>query len=1353
MNTATTTERRHRGRRYTVLLLLGLLLNAGFLPAQNITRPNIEGPAGLQANSYTGSLFYQRTDLLVPGRGLSLNCMFTYNSSERARDEGYGFGWTFGYNIFYTLTDTTVTIHQADARQDIYKKDGSTFKSPAGIFDKLTSHAAGKFKLRTKDGTEYFFGDATHKKLTGIVDRNGNTVTLTYDNGTLSTIADASGRTLQLIWEKKRLVQLKADFSGSVRNIHYTYDTTGLLKSVKDPLNNSVFYTYARGRLMDTYADLNGNVHHILYNSNNAVSKFVSCDAEKSISYNAAELKTYVTNYNNDLTAVTIYAFDKRGRLIARSGNCCGYNTTYSYDEHDNINQFTDANGHTTTYTYDGNGNILSETDPLNQTTLYTYESAFNKITSATDKQGNTTTYQYDTKGNLLQEQQPVNTNIQYVYDANGMVKEITNPRGHKTIFAYDAYGSLTTITYANNETIILTSDIWGNRLTRKDGRGNTTTWAYDARNRLTTTTDALGHTKKITRDPAGNILTYADGNNNKATYIYNAAGQPLSITDANNQVIIHRYDGVGNLSTLTDRNGNSTTYTYDKQNRRLSSTNALGEPTYYQYDANGNRTVVSLPNGNVINFKYDVLDRLVEVTDNLGTLGKYQYDANDNIIMETDAKGNAITYAYDALGRPLTKTDALGNTWAFTYDEGGNKLTEKDRNGHVIAYSYDVRHRMLDKVDAEGFRTEYTYDATGNMTSIKDEQGKVTQYSYDLLNRVLTEQTSDNKIWAYTYDAAGNLQSRKDAKGQLTTYAYDKLNRPIAWMYPGGIDSLAYDAEGNLLRAKNLSAVVTFSYDKVNRVLQESLNGKITGYQYNVAAGIKKITYPGGRVIERVMDKRDQLTGITGEGRLLAALEYNSTGDHVGKKYGNGIVDTRTYDVNGEVLTVQNSNAGLSGMVYQHDAEGYPVRINHANSVVEEYNYDKKNQLTSYKKGSVQHTWQYNGAGNRTAAMENGASVQYVSNNAHAYTSITHAGTASNYAYDDNGNKLSDGARQFTYDIENRLTAINAGINIHYAYDALGRRVSKQVNDKFTHYYYDGFQVIEERGTVDTVIASYVWGENIDDILSMRRNGRSYYYHTNALGSVTALTDSIGTVVERYEYDPFGKVRFYDKDYNLLPGSQVANTYTFTGREWEPELQAYYYRARHYDAGEGHFLQQDPLGFAGSDYNLYAYVKNQPTSFIDPFGLTETKKCPPKKKNWYEYVKDLILKKGPVSVDPVKKEIKYSAGPLSVGAGGNREDGLKVEVAAEATVKHPNGNEIGAEVAAGITVKPDDEDMSWAKVHVSAKIGATVGPENVRAGNGVSVSKERKLYSPYRQAYHKDFDRARKLREAEIVD
>jgi len=102
------------------------------------------------------------------------------------------------------------------------------------------------------------------------------------------------------------------------------------------------------------------------------------------------------------------------------------------------------------------------------------------------------------------------------------------------------------------------------------------------------------------------------------------------------------------------------------------------------------------------------------------------------------------------------------------------------------------------------------------------------------------------------------------------------------------------------------------------------------------------------------------------------------------------------------------------------------------------------------------------------------------------------------------------------------------------------------------------------------------------------------YYYHFDGLGSVIALSNVNGEIVERYSYDVFGEPN---------RTTDVNNPYLFTGRRYDNESGLYYYRARYYSADIGRFLQPDPI----PALNLYAYCGNNPINLIDPSGLLVT--------------------------------------------------------------------------------------------------------------------------------------------------
>ncbi len=116
-------------------------------------------------------------------------------------------------------------------------------------------------------------------------------------------------------------------------------------------------------------------------------------------------------------------------------------------------------------------------------------------------------------------------------------------------------------------------------------------------------------------------------------------------------------------------------------------------------------------------------------------------------------------------------------------------------------------------------------------------------------------------------------------------------------------------------------------------------------------------------------------------------------------------------------------------------------------------------------------------------------------------------------------------------------------------------------------------------------------------------------------LGSVSAITDHTGAVLQRLAYDPFGKRRntngSYDEfgtivmDWSTQPGLTDRG---FTGHEHLDDIGLVHMNGRIFNPTLATFMQADPfVQDPGNlqNYNRYAYCFNNPLGCTDPSGTS----------------------------------------------------------------------------------------------------------------------------------------------------
>jgi RHS repeat-associated protein len=194
-----------------------------------------------------------------------------------------------------------------------------------------------------------------------------------------------------------------------------------------------------------------------------------------------------------------------------------------------------------------------------------------------------------------------------------------------------------------------------------------------------------------------------------------------------------------------------------------------------------------------------------------------------------------------------------------------------------------------------------------------------------------------------------------------------------------------------------------------------------------------------------------------------------------------------------------------------------------------------------------------------------------------------------------------------YTYDEENRLTGA-AGYT--YTYDGDGNRVRKSNGNMAadgTLYWNMTPGVVAESDLAGTTKSEYIFfdGERVARRDGATGAGGVFYYFSDHLKTASVITDSAGVIKAESDYYPWGgELQFVNND---------SNDYKFTGKKRDLETGLDYFGARYYSNGLGRWVSADwsttpvPVPYAvlgdPQSLNLYTYVRNTPTTTMDPDG------------------------------------------------------------------------------------------------------------------------------------------------------
>lgn len=748
----------------------------------------------------------------------------------------------------------------------------------------------------------------------------------------------------------------------------------------------------------------------------------------------------------------------------------------------------------------------------------------------------------------------------------------------------------------------------------------------------------------------------------------------PVSLTNALGQMVKTVFNPSSLPVSQTDANGLTTTWQYDGFDRKMQEQRPDGTITRWQYLLCGSpapcvgyaKYVVLTnqfaadgvtANGPWVKTYFDRLDRSIRVeTDGFNgvTTVDTEYDAHGRVarVSRPYYANAAIKWSvnsYDALGRVVAALSPDGSTVAKSYNGPSTTVT------NALQQTQTTLVNSLGKVvrvtDTQNNSLSYTYDAGGNLAKTTDSKGNTVLMAYDLLGRKTSMTDPDLGTLSYSYNALNQLRQQTDAKSNVTTMTYDLLGRMLNRGEADLVSTWTYDScvmgKGRLCRATADNGYsIDYGFDAMGRSNQNiskvdvNYTSKVT---YDASSRVATTVYPTGLTLKHIYTPNGYLKEIRNNvtGSLYwQANAMDAEGHLLQQTYGNAIVTQQIFDV--ATGRTKNIYAGAGNAVqnlsFTFDPRGNMLTRNDANqNLAETFLYDTLNRLTSNTvnssgAGLVAQTYTYDSIGNITNRSDvGGYTYGAVNLRPHAVAEIALAGGGKRqYTYDLNGNLVKEEQRDSagaliaakgrtgTYtSFDMPVTLANPAATLRFVYGSEHQRI-KQITpsattiyvhpDNIGHLLYE--KEIKTDGSVEHKHYITAAGGVIALVTQSSAATTVLYFHSDHLGSTTAMTNEAGAVVERMAYEPFGKRRTPAGAIDSNGGiAGVTTDRGYTNHEHLDELGLIHMNGRVYDPGTGRFLSADPSVPYPTNiqsYNRYSYARNNPLISIDPSGFCD---------------------------------------------------------------------------------------------------------------------------------------------------
>jgi RHS repeat-associated protein len=860
--------------------------------------------------------------------------------------------------------------------------------------------------------------------------------------------------------------------------------------------------------------------------------------------------------------------------LLQRITNApAGRSFTINNYQAGNPSGITDDRGLTVTNTWDGLNRPTSMVFPDGTSISNVYYRL--DLVATKDRLTNWTYFGFDGLQHLTAVTNANNAVTTYSWCGCGSLNSIVDALANYTYLNYDNQGNLTGVSYPD---------------------GSSLTNQYDAAARLTNTVDGAGRWLRRTLNIQGLPITLASADGTLESIVYDALNRPISVTDANGVTVTNTFNALNELVKRTWADNLGEGYGYSAAGL-VAYTNRDGKVTIFGLDAAGRRTAETNANQEVTKFAYDSLDNIISLIDGLNHSTTWQYNQFGWLTNKIDALNrNAFRYLYNANGWVTNRwTPEKGNT-GYAYDNVGN-LKAINYPLSTINYSYNLLNELTNMVDGLGSHN-FGWTPNGQLASESDAW---TTLSYTYVQGLRTAMTiGTNWTQSYGYDSSWRLTNTISPAG---AFKYGFGFQPASALVTG-------------ISLPN-GANIANSYDSLARLTGTSLNNywghTLDGYTYGYdPLGLRtNIVRNLGLTTNSVnvgYDNIEQITSwnakeFSGAPRLNEQLGFGYDAAHNLHTRNNGnLTQTFTVDAANELTNV--TRTGTYTVTGATPAPAVSVKVN---GNVAQFYGDFTFALTNISLVNGTNTFTIIATNIYGKLATNILTLNFPTN--------------VNLNSDNNGNLTNDGVKAMSYDAENQLTNVTVPNSIRkdFVYDGLNRlRIKREYGwissawskTNEVRYVWDGNVIVQLRDSNNVPTLTLTRGLDlsgslqgaggIGGLLAMTESsGASSYYHSDALGNVTALMDGYENTIERRAYDPFART-------TRLTGSKIGvNPFWYSSQLHDEDFDFYSFEHRILLTNPPRWATPDPLGEA-VDLNRYRPVRNNPVNDIDPLGLLD---------------------------------------------------------------------------------------------------------------------------------------------------